>query len=89
MMTVEEGESIERSAPNTGPVDGVLHIAGEQPSSPLSPESKKKRFIVEPQVLNAALEYEVGRPLGAFGCHAECYMMRSWHTHMCVYASPN
>ena len=64
-MTVE-GESIEGSAPNAGAVDDVLRIAEEQPSSPLSPESKK-RFIVEPQVLNAALEGEAERPLGAFG----------------------
>ncbi|TBU50035.1 hypothetical protein BD309DRAFT_946259 [Dichomitus squalens] len=80
-MTVE-GESIGRSGLNAGPVDDVLHIA----SSPLSPESTKTRFIVEPQVLNAALDSDVGRPLGASGCHPECRIMRSRHTHVCVYA---
>ena len=60
-----EGEPIKGSGQNERPVDDVLRIAEEQPSSPLSPESNK-RFIVEPQVLNAALEGEAERPLGAF-----------------------
>ncbi|KAI0756535.1 hypothetical protein C8Q80DRAFT_1129175 [Daedaleopsis nitida] len=53
-MSAREEDAYPRRSP---PAEDVLHIAPELGLSPMSPTSKK-RFIVEPQVLNAALEYE-------------------------------
>ena len=38
----------------------------EQPTAPPTAPPKKKRFIVEPQVLNAALELDQGLLAGAY-----------------------
>ncbi|PIL31509.1 hypothetical protein GSI_06211 [Ganoderma sinense ZZ0214-1] len=54
---------MERSAPDPKTFDHVLHITAQPSSSP--PPDEKKRFIVEPQVLNAAFEFEIGQQLGS------------------------
>ena len=64
----------EDSMTGTPQYDDVIHIAPVQAQSPLSPTSSK-RFIVEPQVLNAALEVEERRPPGA-PCYAHVKLVR-------------
>ena len=51
----------EDAAWGSAPSEDVLHITAEQPRSPTS-SPPQKRFIVEPQVLNAALEVEERKP---------------------------
>ena len=53
------------------PAEDVMHIVttGAGPSAPPSEPpaaKKKKRFIVEPQVLNAAFEFDQGLDTGVF-----------------------